>query len=457
MSKRTMFKPSSWIAKVELINRLLVNNSLMAIMATKSGGKTSFISLLQEYLDPSVDALLIPDDCLTLESIARYLSSNYLQCDSVLDFSLLIGQVNNHRKHLLLIIDNAENLSPVVLQQFLECTKGDECYLHLCLVGTYALNENLHALPQSLLEQGIHSVLLGPLSAQESKTYVLSTLDLPRSLKVSEQDLNRFYTETKGEMAAINAALPTFFSPTKSNNNSVEKICYTSCFFLVFACLFYIWQNSSYVPYLSKLSTKEQPNNTKNTKKTKNTQLALSAIPLSSFIAPWTLASVKKQVQPPPLKHVVLLEEGERDEPGTTAVMDSIILMPKTLQKFSLLGNNRDHNPKTERTTKVAQVSFIQSIAGLKSKNSPIKANAIPVKKPYTIQILASKREKVLRQFLKDNNLDATLYRTQKVTKNGIKWYVLTVGQFENRNAALGALQKLPTPIQAIRPWVRTT
>lgn len=72
----------------------------------------------------------------------------------------------------------------------------------------------------------------------------------------------------------------------------------------------------------------------------------------------------------------------------------------------------------------------------------------------YTLQLLGSRREAALRQFIAANNLadKATVVRTQRDAQN---WYVLLYGRYPTRAAASAALARLAPAVRAAHPWPR--
>lgn len=73
----------------------------------------------------------------------------------------------------------------------------------------------------------------------------------------------------------------------------------------------------------------------------------------------------------------------------------------------------------------------------------------------FTIQLLASANKSELLRYIQANALDsqAMYYQTQR---NGQDLFVLVYGLYTNRSEAQAALQKLPAPIRAQQPWIKS-
>ena len=71
----------------------------------------------------------------------------------------------------------------------------------------------------------------------------------------------------------------------------------------------------------------------------------------------------------------------------------------------------------------------------------------------YVVQILGTSSEASAQNFVKEQGGE---YRYFKKVLNGKPLYVITYGNFANRDAALTAIKALPAKVQAGKPWPRT-
>jgi len=71
----------------------------------------------------------------------------------------------------------------------------------------------------------------------------------------------------------------------------------------------------------------------------------------------------------------------------------------------------------------------------------------------YVVQILGTSSEAAAQSFVKEQGGE---YRYFKKVLNGKPLYVITYGNFANRDAAVTAIKALPAKVQAGKPWPRT-
>ncbi|EJM66146.1 sporulation related protein, partial [Pseudomonas sp. GM49] len=71
----------------------------------------------------------------------------------------------------------------------------------------------------------------------------------------------------------------------------------------------------------------------------------------------------------------------------------------------------------------------------------------------YVVQILGTSSETAAQSFVKEQGGE---YRYFKKVLNGKPLYVITYGNFANRDAAVSAIKALPAKVQAGKPWPRT-
>jgi len=71
----------------------------------------------------------------------------------------------------------------------------------------------------------------------------------------------------------------------------------------------------------------------------------------------------------------------------------------------------------------------------------------------YVVQILGTSSETTAQSYVKEQGAE---YRYFKKTLQGKPLFVVTYGNFADRNAALNAIKTLPAKVQAGKPWPRT-
>ena len=126
---RTLFKPGSWLAKIDFINHLiLLNNILIAVLSEKEGGKTSFITLLQNNLDQQIKSVSVTitnvcDKQNIINDLATQLQLNH---DDAIDIQSIVAQVNERKAHVVLIIDDAQHLPESLIKDVMLAIKNQD-------------------------------------------------------------------------------------------------------------------------------------------------------------------------------------------------------------------------------------------------------------------------------------------------------------------------------------------
>jgi len=119
---RTLFKPGTWLAKIDFINHLILfNNVLITVLSENEGGKTSFNTLLQNNLDLQIKSIAMTviapcDRQNIIEDIAAQL---HLNSDSGATMASIAKQVNERKAHVLVVIDDAQHLPEAFIKEMM--------------------------------------------------------------------------------------------------------------------------------------------------------------------------------------------------------------------------------------------------------------------------------------------------------------------------------------------------
>jgi DamX protein len=73
----------------------------------------------------------------------------------------------------------------------------------------------------------------------------------------------------------------------------------------------------------------------------------------------------------------------------------------------------------------------------------------------YTLQLLASRKEQAILDFIEQRNLsnNAAYFQSEK---KGETWYSVVYGVYDNRTAAEQAARSLPNTLSDVKPWIRS-
>ncbi|ASQ45470.1 AAA family ATPase [Legionella clemsonensis] len=483
VSKNT-FKPSAWFTKIDFINHLILfNNALITVLAEEGGGKTTFCELLQANLDPQIKSYIIKatPPFSPAEVLAQLATSLHLRTDYELSFVNLIQQINERKAHVVVIIDDAQHVPDNFLHDFLTALKqqGEQCFFHFCLVSDFSLVASLNKLEAASLENLIHRVEPGALTEVETKTYLLSKLSSPKriDLTMSDKRLEQFYQLTGGNIARINKQMVSFFCPESLNSTGLQKSSYSKYIGLGATCAVallasvYLWQNQDLFKNRKNLARgntqivtaveHQLPSLIPKVPQTANEEnVLISQIPsynqrMESYIPAFTISAKRQDTQPSPLKRVVeIVLDEEEQENSSLVVMDKVVVIPKPIGNGSLSNTPvASLERKVVSTRETPKPTFQPAFAPTTTIASKVQINA--QRGQYTLQLLASQNLEDIKRFVNHHHLTHTKIRIAK--RQGVSWYVLTLGEYSRFEQAQQAASQLPTTLTQYKPWIRST
>jgi DamX protein len=429
---KKVLQPASWLANIDFITHLILANDVMiSVLSEKGSGKTTFSSLLSTSLPPQIKPYLISANPLFDSSVFLQQLDVLSGGMGALSISNFIAQCNEHESHALLVIDDAHYLSAPFIEDLLDGLQqqGRGGHFHVCLVSDFSLVPTLNNLADDTYADMIHSIELGLLNESETKTLVIQNmLARPGAEKlITDERINQFYQLTEGHIEKINHQMVDFFSyiPTKKSHTlmSFRHLGIAAGVFFAVSGLVYVGlsNNVQQAPeQLVRLEPQPVP------------ELSLES-GMSSDIPAYTVAASRQALEVTSLRRVELGvsedEDGAPDE--SMAVVDKVIVAPKIVHVQA------KKNPVTIK--RVIQTAVVKS---------KIEQNL------YTIQILASHNMNELKNFARAHHLDAKT-RVRRTQRQGTVWYVLTLGEYTQRQHAKQAVSHLPKDIAQLNPWVR--
>lgn len=436
-----LFKPSSWLVNINFINHLvLLNNILVAVLAEPQGGKTSFIALLQKNLSKECQSLVFSatDWFFSNDLLAKLCIACQIEPDSHTAIGSIIQQINEQKKHFLLIIDDAHYLPLSFLEDLLAAIASypKSNFFHCCLVANSSLHAHLSMLDRECFANLIHTMPIGVLTERETKTWVLKKT--PMLKRSAQKSLTHLYETTQGNIAAINQHMANVHQPKSSSLLSITKGCVAmSC--LLMASV-WCWKNTNITINAPQTFAHLMHQNTK-----------LPSLNLVSQLPSLTLAPLNRANQSSMFD---FLPEDSLNSVNSLALIDSAIALPKSM--YRLHANN-----------KASFVSSLVPIGTLLPKKLPVSLSVKPKaasalvdnalkKNDFTIQLLASKNKQQIAYFINRHHLRANA-RIRLLKRDGHIWYVLTIGQFTHHHDAQIAIQSLPMELSKLKPWIRSS
>lgn len=464
---RILFKPGSWLSKIDFINHLvLFNNVLIAVLSEKEGGKTSFVALLQTHLDQQIKAtvMLANPPCDREQIIRDICSQLHLHHDSLTDFEWVAKQINERKAHVLLIVDDAHHLPESMIKELLSVIKGqdDLSYFHLCIVSDYSVIATLNDLALDQFNHLIHTIEIGPLNESETRTYVLQRAMTCRLINkpLTDGQFKKFYQLSKGNLAKINHTLEPYIAQISAQQSTQRKMVFkrmsVAASAVMVAGLSYFYMNSA--PFLPSDSTKELLSSLPTPPR-----MALydKAFPetveqLVSQIPSWQDASFRQLVYKPLPEQQRLSDVSEKEaEFSPLALADKVLSMPQMPME-----NRADRASESDKREAQFKPEVIKSIKKAKidrveEKKKFVKQAAVQASGKYTIQLVASHKKSDIDRFRQDKKLLTTTRVRQFRNQQGT-WYILTYGEFANRNQAKRGISQLPVEIAQLKPWIRS-
>ena len=193
---------------------------------------------------------------------------------------------------------------------------------------------------------------------------------------------------------------------------------------------------------------------------------------LNERVAQLLVFSAKQQLdQNNPAKAALLAKQVVDDYPATSAIQEAAIV---TNQAYRLLGlsNSAQQNstmtgmapafvpapaPAMTSTNPQPQPAAAASANNLMPPSKTIRDTSwLMAQGPelFTIQVLGTENEALLRQQIKNGGLTNKVAYYKK-SRDGIAWYSLVYGSYTSRGAAVTASQSLPSSLRKNKPWIR--
>lgn len=470
---RSLFKPGSWLSKIDFVNHLILfNNVLMAVLAENNGGKSSFGQILHSNLDQQIKPITVkitpPFDYKAI--ITEIATQLHLKQDSDSTIMSLADQINERKAHILLIIDDAHQLSETFIKEAMIAIKNQNefGFFHVCLLSDYSLVATLNALAVDQFDNLIHSIEIGALNESETRTYVLQRAMASRLINkpLTDVQYKQFYQTTKGNLAKINSSLEDFISKCFNQreykkSSAPKRISMAISAFLV-AGLSYVYYDKIYEAAIkpTNLVSIITPKPEQKKFESRNSEHQIAA---TSYIASWQDSSTRQFIQYALPKKQFLDEiSDEREEISHVAVVDKVVVIPTLkprntpteLDKFNLAEQIKTKSIEMAKA-KTAE-STLPKFALLGRTHSTVKSQIKAERKGvYTIQLVASHRISDVQRF-KNSSKHLANSQVRHFKNNKGVWYILTIGEYDNRNSAQSNIKKLPPELAKLNPWIRS-
>lgn len=457
-----IFKPASWLAKIDFINHLILfNNVLITILSDKEGGKTAFSSLLQANLDQQIKylSLSVETPCDRAKMISTLCTQLHLNFDCESSFEQIARQVNQRKAHVLFIIDEAHQLPESLLKEILQVIKNQDefGFFHICLISDHSIVATLNHLAEDQFLNLIHTIEVGTLSESETKAYVLERMMGNQLIKqpITDEQFKQFYQLTKGNFAKINHHMDNFFLTINKKKkkfplSSLKRFSLAIfAFFVVGASYLY---RDNVVGNPQKILHKQPSYKRTSLVTAENKPSELEKQQLPSYIASWEEQSTRQFVQYEMPKKQVLQEGVEEEKINNIALVDKVVYIPSVqLEKYSRMTENTKDSVELVEHADISKTIIKPALAKTIIKN---RIKSIHKSNKFTIQIVASHKISDIHKLRQSKKILSQTTVRQFSNNRGV-WYILTIGEFDTRNQAELAINKLPGELAKLKPWIR--
>ena len=444
---KEVLKPASWFAHIDFVNHLILeNNVLISFLGEQGSGKTTFSHLLQTDCSSEIKSCLLTANALFDGTHLLIQLGRLLEMEGELSISNFMAQSNEQQCHTLIIIDDAHYLSTVFIEDILKALlqQNNNNYFHVCLVSGFSLVPTLNQFAQDTYTDMIHSIELGPLNESETKVYVEQNRLLKPGAKqlISDSRIKQFYQLTEGRIVAINRQMNDFFSykAIKPLNQAklFRQTSIAASIFMAGIGIGYIWLSQGNESPPAQVASLVTPSPILISD-------GLNDAPMSSDIPAYSVAVTRQALQATSLRQVGLASAGDENNTlnESLVVMDKVVVAPKIIQL-----------QVKSKVVVIKKPSHITSKASLKPIQKAVVIKSKIEKNRYTIQLIAGHNKSKLTNFVQDHHLNGKVHVRQTKLKGAV-WYILTLGEYTQRQHAKQAVDHLPKDIAQFKPWVR--
>ena len=435
-TSKALLMPNSWQTTIDFIKYLALENNVMPVILGEQGsGKTAFSHLLHAELNPHMQTYMIAGGPLFNRVFFLQQLKDVLGIVDEFSLTKLIHLKNEQKSHMLLIIDDAQFLATDFIEELLRELRqqGSTGYFHVCLISDFSLVPILNKLAEETFKDAIHSIELGALSESETKTYLLQHLAMRNNVEklVTDARVKLFYQLTAGHFMDIHRQMIGFFGDLKVPSKQGQFRWPMAVSLVVLVTTGYILTTKYYLTSPTLNQAVIVANADKKTIHSQVEPLLLSSIPSYEW------GALRQAIVATPIRRADLIVASEEDETmpmESMGVVDKVIVAPKIM------------------STKEGKIKSVPVVPAEKKKISTaapsIETNL------FTIQLLASHNKKKLQYFANAHHLKGKV-QLRRSLNQGVAWYVLTLGEYSQRQLAQEAANKLPKEIVNYKPWVR--
>lgn len=462
--------PLNWQLNKERIQHLVtLNHVLTVVLGNEGSGKTSFMKQLAVHMSPFFPVVTYdaqsPSDISTL--LQKMSQQFHLASEKIHSIKDLILQLNERKQSVFLIIDDAHWLpEPFIREILIMMQTQKDMYVHVCLIADYSIVATMNHF-ELMFPELTQSLELGGLSLDELIVYVKNRYVHDTTLEgLPPEAWKKFYTLTDGSIERIHQIYASWQKEAtqlplaKSKKGLLTRGMIAGV--TLVAAIFFI--NLGYKSF-----------NQIDFKATSTTMSVEKPEILTSQLV--DVPSLQHSELPP--VDVAVFEKSldsqliSMDASGVRQPMETGMLNTSVNSEGVDDSSDDDSNEMMEEPKPVMdKVIVIPNVSAAHKEVIPTIQPEIPQvvakkdTKPvlpkientqngrYTIQLSSGSELKDLRkiQLALDGSLKTTIYQ---MNRNGKQWYLLTLGQYVNRDTAQKTISKVHG-VKGQKPWVRS-
>jgi DamX protein len=427
---------SSQLKQLELLQHLLLYSELLLLVCADKGMGKTFIakSLFAAREVPDQSLMFEADFSLSyldiLHNLAQFLDLADLADDiegieqQVLSQCLQVSE--EEQGSVLLIIDQAEQLSNEVLEDINQLALLAPNALHIMLLAPLGFDHKLLALPEP--QAPFHIMEIEPLADDEAEILLLE--QFPQKEWGAEQT-DYIVQQSAGNPGKIlylaQKLLSGFASPQETLETQKFPVIHAAAIALVAITLMgaYFYQKNSPAELADPLAQE------------------LNIIASEPTIAKEGLQIKESMVVVPDTKKVENVEEVDFNFPQTDNV-DSV-------------QNTDSNNAVLEPSLAVAPVlsELVEPPKVEVNYSNDEQALMLASKSAFVIQLFGSYSAENAQIFMTAHATNAIKLLRYETEYKGKPWHVVIAGPFESREQALIQSQELTTKLRNQKPWVR--
>lgn len=432
---------------------------LLVVTGPEGSGKTLVRQALvassnkQAVQSVVISPLETLDSNILLQQIAQALGSHRADFDSIMGQIIQLALTG---QEVYLLVDDAERLTGAAVETLLRLAQGSpEGRPHVFLFGEHALVGRLEALVEG--EERFHVIALQPYEESETREYLAVRLDGAGSglACFSEEQLTRIHEVSGGWPGAINQAARDELLDAMQHSKGKKKSAGLALplpmkHLLALAAVVLIVGVA-----LLMRDADDQPSAPATTQLPLNADGSVAS--QSESAAPETpVVQPDRPVIREPLAAAGGAESDDAAmaEPDTPMIADEpppVTVQPSVQTPAPVVEPSRPEipAPKPKAPEPVAKPAEVKP----ETVRQPANWYAAQPKAHYLVQILGTRTQSNAEALVKQHGNGFRYFVKQH---QGKPLYVITYGNFSDRQAALKAINSLPASLREGKPWART-